>query len=239
MSGESCHPTYQYGTSAWIIKIQNNNRATTGDNVVPGDAKYQCSNLSELCGCIDDIRHINKTFSTYNVLEGSAELGCDGFEAYKVAIRYAYAPSTKLSHYDWSSALHQLIKSNPLSWKFFHVKGCQDNSDKYNNIDEWGWINIWEDRLAKYWLWSQIHAGATHQPHKDISGAIQPTTMEYHNIIYYNTSHLDKTIKKTTSKHRRLKYWSSHNRDISDVLTVMSVFQRAANNLTIWQQRCL
>ena len=33
----SYHPTYQYVTSTWIIKIQNNDREITGDNVVSGD----------------------------------------------------------------------------------------------------------------------------------------------------------------------------------------------------------
>ena len=39
VSDLSYHPTYQYGTSAWIIKIQNNDRAITGANVVPGYVK--------------------------------------------------------------------------------------------------------------------------------------------------------------------------------------------------------
>ena len=57
-SDGSYHPTYQYRTSAWIIKIQNNDCVFTGENVFPGDAKYQCFTRSELCGLIGDIRHI-------------------------------------------------------------------------------------------------------------------------------------------------------------------------------------
>ena len=57
-------------------------------------------------------------------------------------------------------------------------------------------MNIEADRLAKYCLWYKIHAGATHHPHKAISGAIQTTTMEYHNITYTITSYLAKTIKR-------------------------------------------
>ena len=68
VSDGSYHPTYQYGTSAWIIKTQNNDCAITGANVVPGDAKSQCSHCSELCGLIGDIRHINNIWSTYNAL---------------------------------------------------------------------------------------------------------------------------------------------------------------------------
>ena len=64
VSDGSYNPTYQYGTSAWIINIQNNARATTGANVVPGDAKSKCSHCSELCGLIGDIRHINSIFHT-------------------------------------------------------------------------------------------------------------------------------------------------------------------------------
>ena len=94
-----------------------------------------------------------------------------------MATRYAYTLYTKLSHYDLSSTLHQLIKSSPLSWKFCLVKYHQDNGNTYNNIDEWGRMDIEADRLTKYCLWGQIHAGARHNRHKSISGAIQPTTI--------------------------------------------------------------
>ena len=110
MSDISYHPTYHYGSSSWIIKIQNNDRKITGVNVVAGDAILQCSHYIELCGIIGAIRHINGICSTYKVLEVSAELGCDVLDAYKVVTRYAYAPSTKLAHYDTSSTLYQLIK---------------------------------------------------------------------------------------------------------------------------------
>ena len=138
VSDGSYHTTYQYVTSAWIITIQNNKHAITGPDVVPSDTKSQFSCRSELCGLIGDIRHINNICSTYNILEGSAELGCDGLEAYNVATRYEYAPPTKISHYDLSSNLHQLIKASPLSWNTHHVIVHQDNGDTYNNIDEWG-----------------------------------------------------------------------------------------------------
>ena len=118
VSNGSYHPTYQYWISVWIIKIQNNDRLITGANIVLGDAKSQHSHCSDLCGLIGAIRHINKTCSTYNVLEGSTDLGYNGLEAYKVATRYAYTPCTKLSHYYLSYNLHKSIKEIPLSWKF-------------------------------------------------------------------------------------------------------------------------
>ena len=94
---------------------QNNYRTITWYNVVPGDDNSQCSHRSELCCVIDAIRHIDNICSTYNVLEGSADIGFNILEAYKVANRYAYSPYTKLLHYDLSSTLHQLIKKRPLS----------------------------------------------------------------------------------------------------------------------------
>ena len=39
-------------------------------------------------------------------------------------------------------------------------------------------MNIEADRIDKDFLWRQIHAEATYNPYKAISGAIQPTTME-------------------------------------------------------------
>ena len=133
--------------------------------------------------------------------------------------------STKLFHYDLFYTLHQFIKASLLYWKFCYVKGQQDNGDTYNNIDEWGRMNVEADRRAKDYMWCQIYAGATNQPHESISGDIWPTTMEYHNVPYTITSHFSKKLKKIISKHLILKYWSSHNIEISNELTDMSVFQ--------------
>ena len=96
-------------------------------------------------------------------------------------------------------------------------------------------MNIEVYRLAKYCMGRKIHARATHHPHKSISRYIQPRTMDYHNTTYTITSHLVKIFKNMISKHRILKYWSLHNRDIYNVLTNMSIFQYVANNLPILQ----
>ena len=61
-------------------------------------------------------------------------------------------------------------------------------------------MNIEADRLAKDCLWHKIFAGETHHPHKSIPGAIQPTTMEYHNIAYTITSKFPKKNKNIISK---------------------------------------
>ena len=58
VSDRSYHPTYQYGTSAGIIKIHNNNWKIIGSNDILGDSNSQYSHLSELCGLIGDMRHI-------------------------------------------------------------------------------------------------------------------------------------------------------------------------------------
>ena len=105
-SDGSYNPNYQYGTSAWIIKIHDKDRKITGDNVVLSDAKSQCYHCSELCGIIGYIRNINNIFRTYNILEGSSELGYGGLETYIVVNRYKYSQSPKLSHYHLSFTLH-------------------------------------------------------------------------------------------------------------------------------------
>ena len=136
-----------------------------------------------------------------------------------MATRYTYALSNKIPHYYLSSTLRQLIKASPLSWKWCHIKFHQEYGNTYNNIDEWVRMNIEAYIPDKDYLWSKIHAESTHHTHKSISGAIWPTNKEYHNITYTITSHLAKIIKIKTSKHRSLKYWWSHNRDIYNVLT--------------------
>ena len=101
----------------------------------------------------------------------------------KVVTRYTYAPSTKLSHCDLSSTICQFIKSIPLSWKFCHMKGCQDGSDTYNNIDELGQMNIEADILARYFMWRKFMQG---QPTSHIKPYLELSNPQLWNIT---TSH--------------------------------------------------
>ena len=54
----------------------------------------------------------------FNIQAGNIELGCDGFEAFQVASRYTYDPTTRLKHFDLVSTLHCLIEQSPLTWSF-------------------------------------------------------------------------------------------------------------------------
>ena len=85
------------------------------------------------------------------------------------------------------------------------MKVQKDGGDTSNIIDEWGKMNIEGDRIAKDWLWHQIHYRETHQTHEAVYGTIEPKTMEYHNGPYTITSHFSKTIKIIISKHQSLK----------------------------------
>lgn len=51
----------------------------------------------------------------FNITIGNVELGCDGMESYKAAIRYTYVPCTQLANFDnLVSTLHSLIKERPV-----------------------------------------------------------------------------------------------------------------------------
>ena len=243
VSDGSYHPQHCIGTSAWIFKRSGDTVTVKGDNLVPGDPAIQCSHRSELSGIIGAVRHMNIICRRYEITEGNIELGCDGLEAFKVASRYDYDPTTRIKHYDLVSTLHQLIKDSPLTWTFRHVKGHQDNSITYDQIDEWGRLNIDADRFAKNRLQQAI---LNHdQP-------IHPTAINqsipvihfnhYNNNRYANTyiySHVAKTLKHLIAQASSIKYWVSQRKDINHRFVHKESFLHAARNVPLWQRRWL
>ena len=115
VSDGSYHPDYHHGTAAWIICNRQQTAQVFGNNLTPGSKIAQCSHRSELSGLIGVVKHINDICSRYNITSGNVEVGCDGEEAFKIATRHHYRPTSKISHHDLTSKLHHLINSSPIS----------------------------------------------------------------------------------------------------------------------------
>ena len=237
VSDGSYHPSYKRGTAAWVVSITNTTTYIIASNSTPGRDYQQCSHRSELSGLIGTIRHINMICKTYQITTGLVELGCDGEEAYKMATRYTYQPSTKISHFDLVTQLHYLIQTSPIKWQFRHVGGHQDKYTSYNDLDCWARMNIHADKLAKQHLWDDIHH---HAPRFDTPYIINtlPTASllldnEYHAIV----SRCFRTLTSEVGKQRCKRYWKSKNRPIDDPLIDIHVLEHATANLPTWDSR--
>ena len=87
VNNESFHPSFQIGTSGWIICDANGCFTVEGNNTVQGYATIQCSHCSELSGPIGAVQHVNKMCKQFNITDGTVDLECHGLEAYKIATR--------------------------------------------------------------------------------------------------------------------------------------------------------
>ena len=100
VSDGSFHPEHKKGTAAWIIHDLTTKAEVRGNNNVPGHSSAQCSHRSELCGIIGVVQHVNQICKKFSITSGHMEVGCDGEEASKIASRYTYTPTNKISHHD-------------------------------------------------------------------------------------------------------------------------------------------
>ena len=86
-------------------------------------------------------------------------MGCNGKEAFKIASRYNYTPTNKISHHDIVTKLHYLINQSPIQWSFRHVQGHQEDSKTLQELNIWERLNVKADSFVKIQLWDHIEEG--------------------------------------------------------------------------------
>ena len=207
VSDGSFHPALQVGTAAWVLHTGDHTHDLGGSNVVPGPKEVQCAHRSELSGLIGAVRHVNLICHMFQITSGDAELGCDGLEAYNVATRHTFDPSTKVAHFDLVSALHYLIRSSPLCWTFRHVAGHQDDHCSLEDIDVWGRLNITADRRAKEYLWHTVSEGTYLETHSAPAGVLGPVHCDYNDADMFLVSHLSSSLKSLVARRRATEFW--------------------------------
>ena len=86
----------------------------------------------------------------YQITEGEVELACDGLQALRHVSRMEVATEAKAPQFDLLAATRSVCRNCPVTLKFRHVKGHQDD------LDEWASLNIEMDDGAKeHWLRSK------------------------------------------------------------------------------------
>ena len=184
-------------------------------------------------------KHVNDLCNLHGITSGSIEAGCDGMEAYKVASRLGYPPSTRISHFDLASTLHQLLRDSPLTWTFRHVKGHQDDIQDLHHIDQWGHMNIKADQLAKDLLWQTLSADTPITSFTSIPGTIPSVRCTLGAEEHHITSHFSTSIKTLISEHRASTYWVEHGKNVKHPLIDLKILRKANKQSPLWQRRWL
>ena len=89
----------------------------------------------------------------FQITDGAIEVGCDC----ESALRHvsgtgpSFEARIKDPDYDLRSAIRKKLVHSPITWKWRHVEGHQDDNG-IEDLDRWATLNIEMDNLAKvYW----------------------------------------------------------------------------------------
>jgi hypothetical protein len=118
-----------------------------GSGHVTGDRLDSSSYRSELAGILAAITFTNGVCSQYKITQGACTIYCDNKGALSAAFGYK-RPTPRWTSYDLVRQLRKAIKSAPITWKYKHVKGHQDDTVTFAQLDSISQGNVIVDHLA-------------------------------------------------------------------------------------------
>ena len=117
-------------------------------------------------------------------------------------------------HYDLINAINEAIKRSPLTWKFNHVYGHQDDGKDRSQLDTWAYLNTIADDKPKRKLHEILHT----IPNWDTT---RPLQVPYESCTVHsvdsssrkvrNGSSLKSTIYNHIHTREIRAYWEKHN----------------------------
>jgi hypothetical protein len=122
-----------------------------GVNTVPGSVENHSAYRSEISGVSGVVATVNCACAAHGVTEDSIEVGLDGEQAMK-AISADWVLKSDHPDFDLLQDLRAKLARSPVNWKWCWIKGHQDESASYIDLDRWGQLNVICDSLAKeFW----------------------------------------------------------------------------------------
>jgi hypothetical protein len=143
----------EFGTAAYVLEGETSTNRIVVVLVTPGTDDDQSSYHSELSGLFGVLVMVHFICEQFAITDGAIEVGCDC----KSALRHVFGkgpsfnPGITDTDYDLHSVIRKMLENSPITWKWRHVAGHQDN-DGIEELDRWARLNIEMDSLAKvYW----------------------------------------------------------------------------------------
>ena len=138
------------GTAAAIFMDVKEEEEYKVRNRTPGSDEEIHSYRSELCGILPNIIMINSIAKAHDIQEGTVTVGCDNESALWTALGDGDV-STSDPSFDLIKIIRHQIRESPITWRYLHVKGHQDEKEGAI-LDDWAEANIKMDKEAeRYW----------------------------------------------------------------------------------------
>ena len=145
------------GTSAFLVCAEDDSQRIIGVNAVPGACKEQSAYRSELAGISGILMVLDILCKKFKITSGSIEIGLDGQQAL-IAASEDWPLNIAQPDFDLLKDIRAKIQKLPLQIKWHWIKGHQDDSIDYQNLDSWAKNNVQADMMAKlYWNHCEKH----------------------------------------------------------------------------------
>jgi len=137
----------QAGAAAWTIEGRTATDRLWGTGLTLGQLEDQSVYQSKLFGLWSILASLKQLVETHHIKYGQVTIACDSKAALKKA-QQEYPTEPSEAHYDLISAIQNLRKVIPLTLKFEHIKGHQDQGMTMV-LPHLAWMNINMDLQAK------------------------------------------------------------------------------------------
>lgn len=135
-------------------------------DMVDGSNEDQNSYRAELGGILNAIERTNQICNQAGIRTGACTLYCDSKGALCAAFGHK-RPTPRWSSFDLVRRIREAIRKSPIGWRYRHVKGHQDDSRKFQELDVDAQGNVLVDYLASRKLRERMTAELTHLPSQE------------------------------------------------------------------------
>jgi hypothetical protein len=151
LSDGSFDPTRRYGTAAWILEGKKSRQRIYGTVITPGEASDISAYRCELAGILASMTVFNEIAIIHN-LNASLTIYCDCVRAIDKAF-FNYKPAQlQDASQDLLKAIHHERLSEHIKWTAKHIRGHQDDTVPYEQLDRPSQLNTIVDHMAKQFL---------------------------------------------------------------------------------------
>ena len=119
-----------------------------GSLTIPGNKHDQSSYRAELGGILSAIVFANSISKKFDILEGKCTMICDNKGALSASFGHKHI-NPRWQCYDILCMIRYHLANSPIKWKSKHVKGHQDRTTLYKDLDVVSQANVDVDELAK------------------------------------------------------------------------------------------
>ena len=202
ISDGSFHPVSHQASSAWTLGNEALHRRISGHSRCVGHKTTHSAYRGELSGLYGGLFTIKILCEYFHLNEGRLIIGCDGQGALHKVQTSATLSST---HFDYVSAIQNLIRDIPLSLQFLHVKGHLDKVLDMHQMSTVEKMNMLVDIVAREY--NETPYDESTMAHKSLYKEYGPIKLQDNDTSMKITSNLRTTLYDELTKHPAKEYW--------------------------------